>query len=92
MTKLPKQWNHWVKDSRLRDNCLGIRQYRGYYLRGRCRYWRVAGNTFQMSDPTEDFDRWANSMAAVIDLPRTRDEFREAVEKLLEQAQLKIKV
>jgi len=52
----------------------------------------VAGNTFQMSDPTEDFDRWANSMAAVIDLPRTRDEFREAVEKLLEQAQLKIKV
>jgi len=90
MTKLPKQWHHWVKDSRLLDNCLGIRQYRGYYLRGKGRFWRVAGNTFQMSDPIEDFDRWANSTAGFIDLPSTRDEFRAAVQKLLVWAEEKI--
>ena len=91
MTKLPKQWHHWVKDSRLRDNCIGLRQYRGYYLRGRGRYWRVAGYTFQISDPIEEFDRWANSMAAVIDLPQTKAEFRAAVETLLVLAGEEIK-
>jgi hypothetical protein len=43
----------------------------------------VAGYTFQISDPIEEFDRWANSMAAVIDLPQTKAEFRAAVETLL---------
>ena len=88
MTKLPKQWNHWVRDSHLLDNCMSIRKYRGYYLRGKGHYWRVAGNTFQISDTIKDFDRWANSTVGFIDLPRTRAEFREAVEKLLEQAEL----
>jgi hypothetical protein len=36
-----------------------------------------------MSDPIEEFDRWANSTAGFIDLPSTRDEFRKAVETLL---------
>jgi hypothetical protein len=50
----------------------------------------VAGNTFQISDTIKDFDLWANSTVGFIDLPRTRAEFREAVEKLLAQAELKI--
>jgi len=88
MTKLPKQWNHWVRDSHLLDNCMSIRKCRGYYLRGRGHYWRVAGNTFQISEPVADFDRWANSLVGCVDLPQTKAEFRAAVDTLLETADL----
>jgi hypothetical protein len=84
MTKLPKQWNHWVRDSHLIDTSGGLRKYKGYWLRGKGRYWRVVRDTLQISEPIEDFDRWANSLVGSVPLPQTKADFRVAVNTLLE--------
>lgn len=80
--KLPKQWPHWARGMRLRQEH-GRGLSRWFYMVGRGRRWRVNNDgEFQIGDG--DFDRWANSMAASIAMPRTEAQFRFAVRYLKE--------
>jgi hypothetical protein len=78
-TKLPKQWLHWAQCAGLQPAT--VRGWRGFYLKGRGRRWRVNDRGhLQASCPNEHFDRWANSLGAeIFMLPKTRDQFLAAV-------------
>lgn len=78
---LPKQWKHWCADSHLKPH-----HHAGgwMYLRGRGRFWRVnCWGDFQCGDTYADFDRWALCNIHEAPMPRTREQFREAVAGLL---------
>lgn len=80
--KLPKQWLHWAQCARLKST--STKSFRGYYMRGRGRNWRVnCFGYFEASCPIEHFDRWANSRGAEVrELPKTKAEFLDVVKRL----------
>lgn len=86
----PKQWRHWVKKFGLSFNAdaheLRHRPYGGdRYLKGHGRYWRLdyAGN-LDMSEPFEEFDRWANSLELSVPMTaKNQGEFALLVERML---------
>lgn len=82
--KLPKQWLYWARGMRLKPKHLRW-SHSGYYLEGRGRHWRInAQGHFQISAPLDDFDRWANSVAASLPtIPRTEAQFRDAIRELI---------
>jgi len=82
--RLPKQWLHWAMLAGLKPASHLRGRWRGFYMKGRNRHWRVnCFGFFEASCPLEHFDRWANSRGAEVrQLPRTRDEFLEAVARL----------
>ncbi len=68
--KPPKQFKHWLTKLNLQYDD----RYNGTCIYGRGRNWRVnCYNEFQMSDPYEDFDRWANSVASTFEWPFKKD-------------------
>ena len=86
--KLPKQWRRWLKAAGLKPAGLKPvystdmhrkRRWMGdHYLKGHDRFWRIdcLGN-LDMSEPKEQFDRWANSLD--LSLPMTAKSEREFV-------------
>lgn len=83
MKKLPKQWLHWAASMHLKPEISGKYRYRGFYLKGRGRRWRVnMHGEFQCSKPESQFDRWANSWHASTVMPKTHKEFQEFVRYL----------
>ena len=83
--KLPKQWRHWCKLMKLKPEGRGKYNLRHFALIGRGRRWRVnMYGQFQMSEPHETFDRWANSVdCSVYPLPNTKTEFIKNVNEML---------
>lgn len=84
MQRLPKQWKHWAKKAGLKpERIRGAGN--GFYLVGSGRRWRVNRNgQFECSCPIEDFDRWANSIGAMVDaIPQTEKQFLVTVELLI---------
>ena len=66
--KLPKQWRRWLKAAGLKPvystDMHRKRRWMGdHYLKGHDRFWRIdcLGN-LDMSEPKEQFDRWANKV------------------------------
>ncbi len=102
MTKLPKQWKHWLSINgfkwakRTRYGHLNpVKAGRRY--RVTCvldpetlkpRRDTDPGIRFFQIDDGGEFDRWANSKGAEVPLPRTHAEFKEAVAKLTSLCQL----
>lgn len=71
-SKLPKQWNRWVKNAGLK---LSYPNSEPRYLEGHGRYFRVdCVNHLDMSEPFETFDRWANSCEASVSLDDVNNE------------------
>lgn len=86
---LPKQWRHWLRCAHLRSGYSQKWRYSDLSMVGRGRNWRVVGvdgtkYKLQMSEPYAEFDRWANSMEMEVPLPRTRDEFINAVKSMVD--------
>ena len=84
--KLPKQWEHWCADSKLRRmDSRYIKGRRGWlYLKGRGHVWRVnCHGQLERGDTIADFDRWALCDIDRTLLPRTRNGFRTSVAFLL---------
>lgn len=89
--KLPKQWKHWCADQRMRLHgrkfSHGIKEW--LYLKGHGHYWRVnCFGMFQCGDTYEEFDRWALCDIVETPMPTTREEFRQAIKKLLQEKRL----
>lgn len=93
--KLPKQWKHWCKLAKLRPLGTGRfsrRWYSHLTVKGRGRVWRVNDKEmFQCGDRIPDFDRWALSSICETPVPKTKDEFLEAIRLLLVFQSLKEK-
>lgn len=87
--KLPKQWKHWCKDSKLKiyNNWrLPSNMAAWSELRGRGHVWRVGDNgMFQLGDNYDEFHYWDISTIDETILPQTREQFRNAVKNLLSQ-------
>jgi hypothetical protein len=90
MIKLPKQYRHWCKLANLRPIGKYKRRY-GFsgkyyqycYLKGRGRTWRVnSDGLFQMSEPYDTFDRWANSFFSEMEIPKTYKEFLAGIQSM----------
>lgn len=63
-------------------------KYEYYGLVGRGHRWRVnMHGEFQMSEPYEQFDRWANSVQETVTMPTTFKEFNLAVNTMLGRVQ-----
>ena len=81
--KPPKQFKHWLTKLNLLPPRMkrSDNQFITALMHGRGRNWRVnCYNEFQMSDPYEDFDRWANSVASTFEWPFTKN-FPETFEQ-----------
>jgi len=82
---LPKQWMDWVRKAGLR--AYPVRRssikWRGWYLKGKGRHWRVNDRSmFQRGDTYAEFDRWALCSIEEVPLPKTKAEFIQAVKTL----------
>ena len=84
--KLPKQWRRWAEKAGLKIMDDWGQRRGGYYMIGRGRQWRVnCYHVFEVSCPTEHFDRWANSRGGFVAVfPRTEAQFLAAVDGLVE--------
>lgn len=83
---LPKQWEHWCRDQKLKIHGRRYRKkrYDWLCLKGRGHFWRVnCYGMLQCGDTYADFDRWALCDIAELPMPTTRAEFRKAVRDLL---------
>lgn len=83
--KLPKQWEHWCKDQKLSIHGRKYKKTRTlwFYLQGKGFVWRVnCHGMFQRGDSLVDFDRWALCEIDELPLPKSQNEFREAVKYL----------
>jgi len=80
--KLPKQWLHWCKLAGLKPE----RKHSPMYLYGLGRHWRVnIHEQFQMGEPYETFDRWANSVEGTYQgIPQTQSEFMQAMTTMIQ--------
>lgn len=88
--KLPKQWKHWCKLMRLKPESRGryLCKYEYFALVGHGHRWRVnMHGQFQMSEPYEQFDRWANSVELSMPMPNTEWKFIKAVNTALGKVQ-----
>lgn len=78
--RIPKQIHWWARKAGLR---LEGRKFRKWRLswKGHGRRWRVnIHGQFQISEPYETFDRWANSTAETWGMPQYWHEFQALVE------------
>ena len=67
---------------------LAARGFNAQGLRGRGYYWRVnCDGMLECGDTYANFDRWALCNIDEVPMPKTRDEFREAVKTLLARKQ-----
>ena len=81
---LPKQWLHWARMCGIKPESRRSK-WAGWYMKGRDRYWRVCANLmFEVSCDLEHFDRWANSGGGELEMPKTKAEFKNTVNKLIE--------
>ena len=81
---LPKTWKHWCRDQRLKSAAGTDGLGAWLYLKGRGHHWRVTCNaTLQIGDNYDDFDRWALCDVIELPIPKTREEFRQAIKQLL---------
>lgn len=88
--KLPKQWENWCRDQKLRihGKRYGKKRSDWLYLKGRGHYWRVnCDGMLERGDAYADFDRWALCEIAELPMPTTRSQFRVAVHSLLANPQ-----
>lgn len=84
MNKLPKQWKDWCMSCGLKPDWKPMRKWSWYQVVGCGRYFRVCANgEFQISQPIDNFDRWANSGGKCVPMPKTKKEFTDAVKFLL---------
>ena len=84
--KLPKQWEHWCRDSKLsvHGKRYGKKRTDWFCIKGRGHYWRVnCYGMLERGDTYEQFDRWALCEINEVPMPKTRAEFRAAVRALL---------
>lgn len=80
--KLPKSWKHWcqVCDLKITDG----KHHSGFYLKGLGYHWRVSNrNMFQRGDDYDKFDKWALCNIDELPTPKTLDEFKETICKLV---------
>jgi hypothetical protein len=89
----PKQLKHWFAEFGIHfDQRYGV----GYGYRraltegcaGRMRHFRALARCGLLQICNGDMDRWANSVGAEMEMPRTQAEFRLAMSKLLSSAEL----
>lgn len=88
--RMPKQWENWCRDQRLSPHGkrYGKKRADWLYLKGRGHYWRVnCHGQIQLGDSYEYFDRWALCNIEEMPMPKSRNEFREAVGTLLARKQ-----
>lgn len=100
---LPKQWRRWLKAAGLTHSSGADENRKRRYmsdwacLKGHGRYWRIdcEGN-LDMSEPFDDFDRWANSLEKSVKMEAlTQEEFINLVKEMLpmpERLRLAVKV
>ena len=93
MTKLPKQWVHWVRSAGLRPAAITysrkhsnryfkkIDDYR--YLKGKGYYWRGVEEGLQIGDCNSEFVRWCFCPRIIADLPKSKQDFIDTVNKLI---------
>lgn len=79
--KIPKQFYHWCEQNHIK--LIRKKRKNKYYFKGFGRYFRItADNYFQVSEPVETFDRWANSVVFAFEMPQTQHEFRRCLDKV----------
>lgn len=87
--KPPKQWKRWLEKAGI---TLQSRESwnRGYGIGYGRRFMVSRFGTLDVSCPIEDFDRWANSRVASVDMTSIKyeSEFIKLVEDLLEEAKI----
>lgn len=84
MIRLPKQWRHWCADQHLKPQSTRRGSRDWLYLVGRGHHWRVnSDNVLQIGDSYAEFDRWALCDLIELPIPQTRQQFREAVKRLI---------
>lgn len=83
--KTPKQLKRWLYKARLKPlGSRGTRWLREGWLvyEGRGRFWRIVNGYLDMSCPTGEFDRWANSTDTWATLPTSEDDFVNTVRRM----------
>ena len=74
--KLPKQWNRWIKKAGLVNTYSSdlARCSDAYYFKGYGRLWRLnCHDMLEISQPLEEFDRWANSVESRVTMNATNE-------------------
>jgi hypothetical protein len=89
----PKQLKHWFAEFGIHfEPSYGVGYgYRRSLTEGcanRVRHFRALAHCGLLQICDGDMDRWANSVGAEVEMPRTRAEFRAAMAKLLASAEL----
>lgn len=84
MPRVPKQINWWAYKAGLRPYKPSLKSYRRFHnWKGRGRHWRINNaGLFQVSEPREAFDRWANSVQETWSIPQSEHEFIALVESM----------
>ncbi len=90
---LPKQIKHWFAEFGIRfDPASGTGYGRRRSLTEGCseryRHFRALPHCGILQICDGDLDRWANSVGAEVELPKTRRDFRRAMARLLAEAKL----
>lgn len=80
--KIPKQVFHWAGKAGLKLTSKYKRK-KFYSWKGKGRNWRInIHNRFQVSEPYDKFDRWANSVEETWGIPQSECEFITLVESV----------
>lgn len=106
MGDLPKQMRHWFERSGIyqsrtfglhrawrRHECIFGRSSKPAFTAGTrdgVRYFRVLPHLDRMDICDGYFDRWANSLAASVPMPKTEAEFRVALVSLVKKARKRV--
>lgn len=76
--RLPKQFKHWLFLHGIKEEFKNSK----YYFKDKTRRYRVSSlGTFDVSEPHETFDRWANSTKHRYPLPTNK----KTLDTILEQ-------
>ena len=98
----PKQLRHWAEQHGLYLNRFRKSSWRGYPMfrtrkarftegtRDGKRYIRVLPHLDRMDICDGYFDRWANSLGASVQMPKTQAEFDAAVTELLKKSRARV--
>lgn len=89
--KPPKQFRRWLKKAGLHETgkCSWRREFNSGCFQGHGRYWRInCHNCLDMSGPSAQFDRWANSKVASLPMNASNEQqFVSLVKQLLKISQ-----
>lgn len=96
MKEPSRQWRYWCIEAGLLP-CLfegetleSISDESFYSLRGYDRHWRITCNgEFQVSEPYEHFDRWANSVEETFKMPNSQKDLMKIVDMYKEPPHIK---